>query len=135
MSLLRDIQDAAISSNAPVSDLLRRCKVLAARLGSSEFGEWVEHELNGYPDSASLPDYRVSEVHSLGHFSGPFKSSLRNAAIPPSNVPKEFRGRVKWMRNRQPISALEDLLSKREEGSFEAPWPPDLVKYIGVPSI
>lgn len=37
MSLLREIQDAAISTDSPIGDLLRRCKVLAARLGSAEF--------------------------------------------------------------------------------------------------
>lgn len=48
MSLLREIQDAAISSDVELAVLLRKCKVLAARLGSNEFKSWVESELSGY---------------------------------------------------------------------------------------
>ncbi len=104
--------------------------MLASRLGSREFADWIEHELNGYPEAATLPDYRVSEVNSNGHFVGAFGRQIRNGAIPLSNVPAEYRDRVKWMRNRQPISALQDLLTRKEEGTFHAPWPPDLVKFI-----
>jgi hypothetical protein len=49
VTLLRDIQAAATESSVPVGVLLRKCKVLAARLGDERFAEWVELELNGYP--------------------------------------------------------------------------------------
>jgi len=48
VSLLREIQEAAIDSRVELTTLLRKCKVLAARLGNVEFKEWVEQELNGY---------------------------------------------------------------------------------------
>ena len=41
MSLLRDIQDALASEACDVAVVLRKCKILAARLGSDEFGAWV----------------------------------------------------------------------------------------------
>ncbi|HEY6873045.1 MAG TPA: hypothetical protein VI298_10010 [Geobacteraceae bacterium] len=90
MSLLREIQDAAIDSKTDLTVLLRKCKVLAARLGSPDFKQWVENELSGYSDIESLPDYRVWRVNSKGHFSGPFQSGLRNADIPMSCIPKDF---------------------------------------------
>lgn len=37
MSLLREIQNDAVNSNVKISDLLRKCKILAVRLGSTEF--------------------------------------------------------------------------------------------------
>ena len=36
MSLLREIQDAAVDSDVELATLLRKCKVLGARLGNSE---------------------------------------------------------------------------------------------------
>ncbi len=55
MSLLRDIQNSAIDANEPIGALLRKCKVLAVQLGSAEFKDWVENELNGYVSKGSIP--------------------------------------------------------------------------------
>ena len=88
MTLLRDIQDAAIDTNSDISFLLRKCKVLAARLGNSEFKNWVDQELNGYKNLESLPDYRFFYGRSKGHFSGPYGSGIKNADIPLSCIDK-----------------------------------------------
>ena len=45
MTLLREIQNDADTSVAVV---LRKCKILAARLRHEPFKVWVENELNGY---------------------------------------------------------------------------------------
>lgn len=58
MGLLRDIQDAAADSKASLPDLLRKRKLLAARLKHAELDTWVSHELNGYPNDDMLPSYR-----------------------------------------------------------------------------
>ena len=81
MSLLREIQNDAVNSNVKVSDLLRKCKILAYRLGNNDFKSWVEFELNGYSKIEILPNYRVLKVNSKGHFSGAFGSGLRNADL------------------------------------------------------
>lgn len=127
MSLLRDIQDAAVAGNTSVTEVLRRCKVLAARLRSSEFERWVDQELNGYESSAELPDYRVGEVESLGMLIGPMGRQAKNFPIPPSCVPKDYRDRILTTRMNQPISSYEDLLQRGDGGTFSAPWPGDLI--------
>ncbi len=55
MSLLRDIQNAAVDKNTDVSTLLRQCKILSARLGNDVFKRWVDSELNGYETKDELP--------------------------------------------------------------------------------
>ncbi len=130
MTLLRTIQDAAVGGTESITALLRRCKVLAARLGSVELGEWVDRELNGYETVEGLPKYRVVSVRSLGHFSGPFGSGLRNAEIPASCIPEKFREWVDTANLTQPIGAYEDLVASGEK-SFEIPWPADLVALVG----
>lgn len=130
MTLLQEIQQAAVSSEVPLPDLLRRCKILATRLGNHEFKAWVDHELNGYPTDESLPDYRVLSIESKGHFSGFAGSGLRNAPIPPSNIPKEFREIATTARCREPISSLVELLRGGKKSNFQSPWPADLVKRV-----
>ncbi len=131
MSLLREIQNAAIDSTIGLAVLLRKCKVLAARLGNPEFKEWVERELSGYDDIGSLPDYRIIHVNSKGHFSGPFQSGLRNADIPMSCIPKELRNKLSHSYLTQPVASMEALVNSANGGTLQEPWNPDIVAYVG----
>lgn len=131
MSLLREIQDAAVDSKGDLASLLRRCKILAARLGNEEFKSWVEQELSGYETVETLPDYRVFSVHSKGHFSGAFGSGLKNAPIPMSCIPEEFREALEHSYLTAPVSTLQALISKSKNGVLEEPWNPDLVALVG----
>lgn len=87
MSLLREIQNDAVNSSVNVSDLLRKCKILAYRLGNEDFKSWVDSELNGYDSEDLLPDYRILYVGSKGYFVGSFGKSLSNADIPTHGLP------------------------------------------------
>jgi len=131
MSLLRDIQQAAVDPSVDVSYLLRKCKILAVRLKNPEFNKWVDQELNGYKDVDSLPDYRVFRVHSKGYFSGPGGSGLKNADIPLSCIEKKFRNQLEKSYCMQPIGAYTDLLKNPKATSFQESWPPDLVAHVG----
>lgn len=132
MSLLREIQTDAVDANVDISVVLRKCKVLAARLGNKEFKLWVERELNGYASKEDLPTYRILHVESYGDFFGMFQSSLKNARIPPSSIPKEFRDFVDTSYMMQPISYYASLRRGKESSSvLKAPWPADLIRSVG----
>ena len=77
MSLLKEIQDAAIDSKSDLSTVLRKSRVLAARLKNEDFTKWVQHELDGYPQVTDIPEYRACKCQSQGHFGGAFGSGLR----------------------------------------------------------
>ena len=134
MSLLREIQDAAISADIPLTVVLRKCKVLAARLGSEELKVWVDSELSGYQNVDDLPEYRVLTVNSKGHFSGPFNSGLRNADIPLGCVPKKFRESLSKSQMMQPIAAIESLIEGSDKGSAMEPWNSDFLAHFGQPT-
>jgi hypothetical protein len=68
MNLLREIQNDLTSSGVEVTTVLRKCKILAARLGSEEFSRWVDWELNGYPDSQPIPGYRQLGITYFASF-------------------------------------------------------------------
>ena len=130
MSLLQQIQDAAIDSGSDLSTLLRRCRVLAARLKNDDFKNWVQHELDGYPDGTPIPGYRVCKCQSLGHFSGPFGSELRNAPIPTLCIPEKWREVISKVEFRQGVTAIRDTVDKSDGSNLHAPWPNDLVAFM-----
>jgi hypothetical protein len=134
MSLLKDIQSAAIDANADIIVLLRKCKVLAARLGNSDFKSWVEHELNGYPSKDKLPEYRILKVQSRGHFSGPFGSGYKNILIPPRCLPKEWKDLATRAYLTESISAYNALLQNKPDGDkvLMSAWPADLLPELEV---
>ena len=131
MSLLRDIQDSAVDSQVPLTSLLRKCKILAVRLGSDEFKKWIDAELNGYSSKDAVPQYRVLRVNSKGHFSGSFQSVMRNADIPLSCIPEEFHESLRISYLMGSIAALESLVENTSGGLAQEPWNPDLVAYVG----
>lgn len=131
MSLLRDIQEAAVDSDVPIASLLRKCKILAARLGNADFKAWINAELNGYPSKDAVPQYRVMSVHSKGHFSGPAGSGLKNADIPLLCIPEELRQSLRETHLTDAIAGLESLVKDSKGGIAQEPWPPDVVAYVG----
>lgn len=131
MSLLRDIQTASVDPNMDASTLLRKCKILAVRLGNEEFKKWVDHELNGYDNTDDLPEYRILHTDSYGHFSGVLGGGLKNAPIPPSCLPEEFRDRLTKSYLMAPISAYASLVNTEDRNNAQEQWPADMVAYFG----
>lgn len=131
MSLLREIQDSAIDSKADLASLLRKCKVLAARLGSAEFRAWVDSELSGYQNVEDLPDYRILHVNSKGHFAGPFNSGINNADIPLFCIPEEYRVTISRSNIMEPVASIEALVASSDGGTCHEPWSPNFVAMVG----
>jgi hypothetical protein len=131
MSLLRDIQNDVIDTNIDISIILRKCKVLAVRLGNDPFENWVDQELNGYKNKNLLPDYRIIQVYSKGHFSGPFGHSVKNADIPLSCIPGKYRENLSKCYCIESIGYYINLLNNSKGGNLAEQWPPDLVAYTG----
>ncbi|MFG6458246.1 hypothetical protein [Roseateles sp. BYS96W] len=116
MTLLEEIQTLAVDSSTDVAALLRKCKLLAARLQTVELEQWVAHEANGYPDQVPVPEYRTWPVQLKGHFAGPFGSAINNAPIPFAVLPSEIRKKYEDYECRQSIASIEGLLGKNKNG-------------------
>lgn len=132
MSLLREIQADAIDANVDISIVLRKCKVLAARLGNKDFKLWVERELNGYTSKEDLPEYRILEVESHGNFLG-IAWKANSVPIPPSSIPEKYRDIVTTAYFVDPISSYQWLIRGKENASdvLSQPWPADLIGLVG----
>jgi hypothetical protein len=131
MSLLQDIQNAAVDAGVPISTLLRKCAMLAARLDNDELRGWVTKELNGYDNSDEVPDYRVIGAPATGHLAGPFGSGYQNITIPAMVLPDWARKYGEEVRFTQPIAAIEEL--GKGDGVISCPWPGDLIAYMQTP--
>jgi len=117
MTLLEDIQKSAVDAKSDLGTLLRKCKLLAARLGSQPLEEWLIWESNGYPDDVPVPDYRVWPLEIRGHFAGAFGSELRNVTIPYACLPETAREHYENYQCRQSIATIEAILSKAVDGT------------------
>ena len=126
MNLLQEIQKDVVDPSLTLAPILRKAKILAARLANEPFKQWVEKELNGYRDDEELPAYRIiPEIQIYGDFSGPFGSALKNAGIPSTAFPQKLRSRLKTARMSVGVSFYEDLVRGDSKDNLMAPLPPE----------
>ena len=116
MSLLEDIQHAAVDASGDLATLLRKCKVLAARLGNRQLENWLIWESNGYPEDVPVPKYRVWSLQVKGNFMGPFYQGLRNVPIPLALLRVNVRASYKEYECRPSIATVESTLKENEGG-------------------
>jgi hypothetical protein len=108
MTLLRQIQDELAASNADIAAVLRKCKILARRLHSANFGQWVDWELNGYPEYAEVPTYRIVHPTHWASFSNGYWSVERQP-ISPLLIEKEYRHHFEPIAYRAGIESVKAL--------------------------
>ncbi len=58
MSLLQEIIEGASDDKMSTATLLRKCMVLGSKLGSQSMEHWLDWELNSYPETVEVPEYR-----------------------------------------------------------------------------
>ncbi|MGY4463930.1 AbiTii domain-containing protein [Bradyrhizobium sp. LB13.1] len=94
-----------------MSDLLRRVKFVAVKLGLGAVEDWVEHELKGY--EVKPPEYR--KVHGRPMAFNPYHGWMAMGG---------HTEQLSWMRNPEPVSVLEDLIrSCSRGGSLQVSYP------------
>ncbi len=116
LPLVIELQQLAQSGATDVSELLRRAKVVASKLKLDDFDEWFNHELNGYPEEAEVPDYRVvpSRLMHKNPFHGLqpvyFTGELKPGAF---NLAEHFAS----LKMRQPIAQVAHLVTSIMKGT------------------
>jgi hypothetical protein len=119
MQLIDEIIGLLSSEQASLTDVLLKTKILLHKIGQKDLVEWVNHELNGYPQSVELPAYRIlrCEIHA----------NMANVAFQATNHPlplwhltQEQREMLRQVSLRQSLSVLEKLVSS-SAGHLESP--------------
>jgi hypothetical protein len=131
MSLLREIQDAAVDGASDLESLLRKCRVLATRLRHDELKNWVISELDGYPKDVEVPQYRKLIGSCYGHFAGYGGSQVRNAPIPVTSIPEQLRDGITRWEIRQGVSALKSMVDTCDGMNLDTGWPAEASSVFG----
>ena len=131
MTLLREIQLAATDNNIDISTVLRKSKMLAVRLRSSEFEDWVNRELNGYSEASDLPPYRVVSAPAQAHLRDAFKD-WNGAPVMASLLPEKLRWRAEICHLTQPIASIGAMIDQQpKSGQYRTQWPQEMAVTYG----
>lgn len=103
------LQKELISTDCDVIVALRKAKVIASKLNISDFGLWVEKELNGYSDN-NVPAYRKVR--------GILKAKCYHGYVTVSIGDSQLENRICEQNMKQPISQIMNFINDKDEGSL-----------------
>lgn len=112
-TLLRSLREHMLDESEPLAGLLRKCLLLGAETGSESLRLWARSELYGYPDDATVPDYRTltNVPMSMDSFSGNYIS--RGQTVSRIDLPSASWEYVpESIAFRRPVEELEQWASK-----------------------
>ena len=108
-SIVISLQKELISTDCDVIVALRKAKVIASKLNISDFGLWVENELNGYSDN-NVPAYR--KVRGL------LKAKCYHGYVTVSIGNSQLENKICEQNMQQPISQIMNFINDKDEGSL-----------------
>jgi hypothetical protein len=113
--LLDKIIELATDDKQPLAVLLRQCVVLAYELKTVGLREWANHELKGYPDVSSVPEYRTVTAGATGTFNAGYAFPNITRPIPAAVLEKEHRWAAETVHLAEPVTAYETALKSDSE--------------------
>jgi hypothetical protein len=128
LSLFSDLlAETADEKNNAISSCLLKAKLLASKLRSRKFRQWVSAELDGYGRSElPLPQYRIDTGPVYGNFHGAGGMGVRGVQLPTSHWPAKHRALAEEIRFTQGARELEELM-QLDSKTLHRQWSPDLV--------
>lgn len=63
--IVLELQKEVLSSNCDIVNVLRNAHLIAVKLKLSDFDQWIQYKLNGYPNKESYPEYRKDSYSSI----------------------------------------------------------------------
>ena len=121
MKLLTDLISELSEPQPSLIDALVKTKVLLHRVGRRDLVEWVNNEINGYPDEALLPSYRVVPAHVKGNVTNN-ACSYTDHPLPTMHLTKDQRKGLEELEMRDSIAVLEGL-AKHDTKGLQRPLP------------
>jgi AbiTii len=132
MTLLRELQGDALDPKVDITTVLRKARVLAARLNNPEFVAWIQHELNSYPEGAELPKYRILNVDARAHLIMGY-SHMPRAGVMASQIPEQYRHWATTSNLSSSVAELSALIAGATGNGdgLQCPWPQELAVKFG----
>lgn len=129
MKLLNEIIEMLSSENAKLSEALLKTKVLLHKIGHKELVDWVNHELNGYPNRDEVPQYRIVRAQVLVNASN-IAYQFNAHPIPLGHLDREYRESLQQFRLDQSLAVLEKL-AENPKAHLTAPIPMEANALLG----
>lgn len=121
--LIDEIIDILSDESKSLSEALLKTQVLLHKVGKKELAEWVRQELNGYPQEADLPEYRMLHANVLANFRN-MDYRYASQPIPIMHLSEEAQKNLQTMTFRQALSVIEDMATK-DKGDVIRVLPPE----------
>lgn len=126
---LDDLIAALSDEKESLTGILLKTKVFLHQIGKKELSSWAQHELNGYPDATSLPEYRLLPSHVKANVVS-IAWRYSGHPLPISHLSDEIVEKFISARIRQPIAVIEQWAAG-EEGGLERQIPMELNRLLG----
>lgn len=124
MDEIKDIAKRIISdlmSNEPLTNVLLKAKIYAARKHDTQLQEWVERELNGYEEN--LPSYRILDAGVKVDIHRGFEI-VNNFEYPIEMVADiKIRERLRHMPVHSSVSEIEEFSNSSESSTIQMEVP------------
>jgi hypothetical protein len=129
LNLLNEIVSALSSEAGSLTDALLKTKVLLHRIGRQELAEWVNHELNGYPDAEQVPEYRRLPSQVLANAMN-MAYQITGHPIPLGHLSDSQRYDLQTTKMHQSLAVLEKFVQDKN-GRLQAPIPMEANGILG----
>lgn len=124
MKLLNEIVDLLSDEKGSLTDALLKTKVVLHKIGHKELVEWVNDELNGYPQGKDVPTYRVIPARVVGTIQNSAYVQS-NQTLPISHLTEKQQKYLSANELRESIRVLEEFAAK-PKGHLIHPIAPEL---------
>lgn len=123
-SIVQELQAQAVDQSCPVTDLLRKAKIVASKLDLAEFLTWIENELGGYRGDLKISPYRI--------LSGEPRAFSPSRGWIPVFFDKDYKAQelISSVPCNQAIGELEEIY-RRNPKSLQFPYPPQAQSILG----
>lgn len=115
-----ELQKDIIENKMDIVSILRKGKLIAAKLNLNDFSRWLDLELNGYSNYSDIPEYRmvIGEIKAKSPYYGLIPVMMSNSISEQLNKRKLF-------------NSISELLSLSEkQGSIIVSLPGDISKAL-----
>lgn len=113
--LLDEIIGLLGNEKASLTEALLKTKILLHEIGKKELAGWVNNELNGYPEAADVPSYRILPSQVLANVSN-MAWRAQEQPIPIQHLDAEYRATLEKCEFRESLAFIEQNASG--EGKF-----------------
>jgi AbiTii len=109
--LLDEIIARLGDEKSSLTDALLKTKILLHQIGKKELVGWVNNELNGYPEDADLPSYRILQSEVLANVSNIAWRAARQP-IPIMHLDPKYRCSIEKAHFHQSLAVIEKNAAK-----------------------